>query len=256
VLETPLTYLTELTNVQSRLNAPKTQKNKAMGYNYRNAEDILLAVKPLLVENNAQIIISDSVEVYGADRFYIKATATFICQSGKISCSAYAREPLSRKGFDEAQVTGATSSYARKYALNGLLLIDDNKDPDHGHVYEGVVVGKSYASSKKTSPIALNKSGDSIDITIKVSIDSIVDDFVGKYQLCQGLTELKDLFSIAWTALTKYKNSYASDKMAEIKGLYDKKKEELTKEDNQNDETTISAKQSDVPVNAAVPSSA
>lgn len=254
MLETSLVYLKELTNIQSRLNAPKTQKNKAMGYNYRNAEDILLAVKPLLVENNAQIIISDSVEVYGADRFYIKATATFVCQSGKISCSAYAREPLARKGLDEAQVTGATSSYARKYALNGLLLIDDNKDPDHGNVHEGNVVSKSYGSSKKISPPALNVDGDSLDIAIKVSIDSIADNFVGIYQLCQGLSELKDLFSAVWTALAKHKNSYAADKMANIKQLYDKKKEELTIGDNKNDELT--SEQSDVPVNPAAPASA
>lgn len=119
-----------LRKVQSELKAPKSQYNSFGKYSYRSCEDILEAVKPLLDKYEATVSITDDVVLVG-DRVYVKATATFIDKDGKIiMSSAFAREPLARKGMDEAQVTGATSSYARKYALNGLFLIDDNKDAD------------------------------------------------------------------------------------------------------------------------------
>lgn len=125
--DTSTDIVLKLNEIQKNLKAPKNQFNKFGGYPYRNCEDILQAVKPLL--GGAVITLYDSIEAIG-DRYYVKATATFTDGSSAISTSAYAREPLSSKGKDEAQVTGSTSSYARKYALNGLLLIDDNKDPD------------------------------------------------------------------------------------------------------------------------------
>ena len=115
--------------VQSALKAPKGQENKFGGYRYRSCEDILEAVKPLLADNGLALIISDEIAMVG-DRYYIKATATITDGENSISVTAYAREPESRKGMDEAQVTGSSSSYARKYALNGLFCIDDTKDPD------------------------------------------------------------------------------------------------------------------------------
>ena len=119
-----------LRKVQSELKAPKGQYNSFGKYSYRSCEDILEAVKPLLDKYEATVSITDDVVLVG-DRVYVKATATFVDKDGKvIQSSAFAREPLARKGMDEAQVTGATSSYARKYALNGLFLIDDNKDAD------------------------------------------------------------------------------------------------------------------------------
>lgn len=118
-----------LQKIQKTLNAPKNQYNKFGNYNYRNCEDILEALKPLLAEHKASVILSDEI-VQRGDRFYVRATATLYCGEEKIEACAEAREPSSRKGMDEAQVTGATSSYARKYALNGLFAIDDNKDPD------------------------------------------------------------------------------------------------------------------------------
>lgn len=122
--------LYSLRMVQSELKAPKGQYNSFGKYSYRSCEDILEAVKPLLDKYEATVSITDDVVLVG-DRVYVKATATFIDKDGKvIQSSAFAREPLARKGMDEAQVTGATSSYARKYALNGLFLIDDNKDAD------------------------------------------------------------------------------------------------------------------------------
>ena len=116
-----------LSQVQANLNAPKGQMNKFGGYYYRSCEDILQAVKPLL--GDAVILVSDEVKLIG-DRYYIEANAKFILNGDVIENKAYAREPVVKKGMDEAQITGATSSYARKYALNGLLLIDDNKDAD------------------------------------------------------------------------------------------------------------------------------
>ena len=122
--------LYSLRMVQSELKAPKGQYNSFGKYSYRSCEDILEAVKPLLDKYEATVSITDDVVLVG-DRVYVKATATFTDKDGKsVQSSAFAREPLARKGMDEAQVTGATSSYARKYALNGLFLIDDNKDAD------------------------------------------------------------------------------------------------------------------------------
>ena len=120
----------ELIEIQKKLKAPKNQYNKFGGYNYRNAEDILNAVKPLLAENNCYLMLSDSIENIG-ERYYVKATAKLYNDEGQsIEVSALAREDENKKGMDGAQITGAASSYARKYALNGLFLIDDTKDAD------------------------------------------------------------------------------------------------------------------------------
>ena len=122
-----------LTNIQSELKAPKNQLNKFGGYNYRNCEDILEALKPLLIKHNSAVTLTDELVMIG-ERYYIKATATLHCFSDNdvdtISVSALAREDESKKGMDASQVTGASSSYARKYALNGLFAIDDTKDSD------------------------------------------------------------------------------------------------------------------------------
>ncbi len=121
----------KLAEVQKRLVAPKNQFNKFGKFYYRSCEDILEGVKPLLAEVGATLTIKD--EIFPCEgRIYVKATATFtdIDSMDKIENSALAREEDSKKGMDASQVTGATSSYARKYALNGLFCIDDNKDPD------------------------------------------------------------------------------------------------------------------------------
>jgi ERF superfamily. len=125
----------KLIKVQAGLKAPKSQFNKFGGYNYRSQEDILEAVKPLLAENGLMLTISDSIERI-EDRYYIKATCTVTDGERSISVTAYAREPLSKKGMDDSQITGAASSYARKYALNGLFLIDDTKDADAAHKHD------------------------------------------------------------------------------------------------------------------------
>ena len=122
---------TALMAVQSELKAPKGQKNTFGNYSYRSAEDILEAVKPLLKVNGLYLNISDEVVLIG-DRYYVKATVTAadIATGESESSTAYAREQAEKKGMDAAQVTGATSSYARKYALNALFGIDDTKDAD------------------------------------------------------------------------------------------------------------------------------
>ena len=119
-----------LLKIQTKLVAPKNQYNAFGKYKYRSCEDILEALKPLLSEHGASVRITDDVVLVG-DRFYVKATASICVGSNCISVSAFAREGLDKKGMDEAQITGAASSYARKYALNGLFLIDDTKDADH-----------------------------------------------------------------------------------------------------------------------------
>ena len=120
----------ELMEIQSKLNVPKSLTNSYGGYKYRSAELILEAVKPLLKENGCTLTINDDMVMVG-DRIYVKATATIRNEKGETeTTTAFAREPLSKKGQDDSQVTGAASSYARKYALNGLFCIDDTKDAD------------------------------------------------------------------------------------------------------------------------------
>ena len=131
----------KLMNIQVELKAPKSQYNNFGKYSYRNLEDILEALKPLLIKYKAFINISDEIVMIG-DRYYVKATATIVNseESGEISAIAYAREDDTKKGMDLSQLTGSTSSYARKYALNGLFAIDDTKDSDttntHGKAIE------------------------------------------------------------------------------------------------------------------------
>jgi hypothetical protein len=120
----------ELIQIQSRLKAPKKNKNTFGGYNYRSCEDILEAAKPICHELNCLINICDEIVEVGG-RIYVKATATIYNADGQhFSATAYAREEETKKGMDAAQITGSASSYARKYALNGLLAIDDTKDAD------------------------------------------------------------------------------------------------------------------------------
>lgn len=120
----------ELVNIQAKLKAPKSQYNKFGGYAYRNCEDILEAVKPLLEKEKCTLTLSDAIFAVD-DRIYVQATATLKNSSGEAeTTTAFAREALTKKGMDDSQVTGAASSYARKYALNGLFCIDDTKDAD------------------------------------------------------------------------------------------------------------------------------
>ena len=120
----------ELIEIQKELKAPKNQRNNFGKYNYRSCEDILEAVKPLANSKGCSVLLSDNIECIG-DRVYVHSTAQlFKDKDNIVTVSAYAREPLQQKGMNEAQITGSASSYARKYALNGLFAIDDTKDSD------------------------------------------------------------------------------------------------------------------------------
>lgn len=120
----------QLLIIRNRLVAPKNRKNTFGGYNYRSCEDILEAVKPLLSDHDCNLTLSDEVVVIG-NANYIKATATISNAEGQsVSVQGWAREEFSKKGMDAPQMTGTASSYARKYALNGLFCIDDTKDAD------------------------------------------------------------------------------------------------------------------------------
>lgn len=138
----------KLMNIQQELKAPKGQYNSFGKYAYRSCEDILEAVKPLLKKEKVVLTISDELQYIG-NRYYIKATATLIDTESEatISNSAYAREEEAKKGMDGSQITGASSSYARKYALNGLFGIDDNKDSDTTNIQS-----KEEKEDKKASP--------------------------------------------------------------------------------------------------------
>ena len=122
--------LKELIAIQNELKAPKNKYNSFGNYNYRNAESIMEGVKPLLKKHNCTLKMSEEMLEIG-DRYYIKSTATLVNSEGESeSSTSYAREQSQKKGMDEAQITGATISYARKYALGGLLMLDDNIDDD------------------------------------------------------------------------------------------------------------------------------
>lgn len=138
----------KLMNIQQELKSPKGQYNSFGKYAYRSCEDILEAVKPLLKKEKVVLTISDELQYIG-NRYYIKATATLIDTESEatISNSAYAREEETKKGMDGSQITGASSSYARKYALNGLFGIDDNKDSDTTNIQS-----KEEKEDKKASP--------------------------------------------------------------------------------------------------------
>jgi hypothetical protein len=123
------TFIEKLKKIQSELNAPKDAFNTFGKYYYRSAESILKAIKPLLAETGLVLTVSDDI-ISVSDRIYVKATAKITDGERTVETSALAREPLNKKGMDDSQITGAASSYARKYALCGLLAIEDNKDVD------------------------------------------------------------------------------------------------------------------------------
>lgn len=134
--------MTLLNKIQQELKAPKSQYNTFGKYNYRNCEDILEAVKPLL--GTATLIITDEVVNIG-NHNYVKATVTLKTDTEQEVATAYAREAVEQKGMNDSQITGSTSSYARKYALNGLFLIDDTKDSDTTNTH-----GKEAKSAPKS----------------------------------------------------------------------------------------------------------
>lgn len=160
--------LEKLNIIQSKLKAPKGQYNKFGNYAYRSCEDILEALKPLLAETKTTIVMKDEIEFIG-DRHYLKAICTLydLESVGQISNSAFAREPESKKGMDTAQITGSTSSYARKYALNGLFAIDDTKDSDTNENYKQTKNTKANKQGNSPQGVDISKVRNEIAQTLK-----------------------------------------------------------------------------------------
>lgn len=163
----------KLINIQKDLKAPKSQYNAFGKYNYRNCEDILEAVKPLCAREGACLTLSDEIVQIG-ERYYIQATATlYDSETGEVinTVTAYAREEAEKKGMDGSQVTGAASSYARKYALNGLFNIDDTKDADSDEKPKtGNKEAKGQASGKRTN--AGQSSAQSAEERLKAAMET------------------------------------------------------------------------------------
>ena len=193
-----MTVKEKLLKVQSKLNAPKNRQNRFGGYSYRSCEDILEAVKPLLAEVKAIIKLTDNIMMIG-DRIYVNATAWFVDveTDEMISADAFAREPADKKGMDAAQITGTASSYARKYALNGLLLIDDAKDPDTDEY--------KIESDEKAKKAAPAKKKQEVDA-------SVLDGFVNNAQL----KTLEMLIGRAGVTAEKFCQIFSIDIMSEL----------------------------------------
>lgn len=167
----------KLIAIQSNLKAPKNQYNSFGKYYFRSGEDILEALKPLLKENGCTLVMSDEI-VFVSDRVYVKSIATLSDGKDSVSTTAFAREEADKKGMDGAQITGAASSYARKYALNGLFCIDDTKDPDATNKHGKDEPEPTSKPSAKPTPksdidqakkaLELCKDNASIDAVVKV----------------------------------------------------------------------------------------
>ena len=197
-------FYSSLIKVQATLNAPKGQFNSFGKYNYRSCEDIMGAVKPLLAEHGLVQFVSDEIVLIG-DRYYVKATVTVTNGTDSHSVSALARESLTKKGMDDAQVTGSTSSYARKYALNGMYNIDDSKDADTNEF-------RQQATSNAQNHVK----------TVAIDFDKILAEFTNKASSANEQS-LKTAFGDAWKKLSQSKQH--QDKAKEV---YDLRLSELT----------------------------
>ena len=161
-----------LVEVQSELKAPKSQYNSFGKYNYRSTEDILEGLKPILKEKNLVLVVFDDV-VQVSDRVYIKSTAKLSYDQETIEVTAFARESLTKKGMDDSQIIGTASSYARKYALNGMFLIDDSKDADSDEFSKQNKSQKDSEQKSKQPKIILEE--------VKMSLNDLVKKTGGNY---------------------------------------------------------------------------
>lgn len=179
----------KLTKIQSNLKAPKGNFNSFGKYKYRSCEDILEALKPLLEEHSCVVTLSDEI-VQIWERYYIKATATLLdCESGETqSTTAFAREELEKKGMDSSQITGSASSYARKYALNGLFAIDDGVDAD-----------KTNTHGKKAEPATIDQVFPDKPVFDSDKFASFESRAIGKTQdeVIAKINEIKEKYSLS-----------------------------------------------------------
>lgn len=183
-----------LIHIQAEIKAPKGQYNSYGGYKYRSCEDILEAVKPLLKKEKVTLTISDDIIEVGG-RVYVKATATLSDGEDTISTSAFAREAEAKKGMDDSQITGSASSYARKYALNGLFAIDDTKDADATNTH-----GKGHTEAHKAIAELDNRPATAAQI---MRIKDTIENIAGLLQYYK-VTRLEELtFAQARDAIEK-----------------------------------------------------
>lgn len=182
----------ELVAIQAELKAPKDLYNKFGKYNYRSAESILEALKPLLSAQKCHLTITDDIVLVG-ERYYIKATATVSNGTESVSAVAFAREEDTKKGMDSSQLTGSTSSYARKYALNGLFAIDDNKDSDDTNKHGMDSDQKPTVDKDKVAPKKL-----AIPASVKKAIESATtrDELVKIWNANPNLKSLQEFIDL------------------------------------------------------------
>lgn len=193
-------FLTKLSEIQTRMKAPKSLYNSFGGYNYRSAEGILEAFKEYESEYKVALVLKDEITEVGG-RIYVKATAQlFDCESDiKISTTAYAREAETKKGMDDSQITGTASSYARKYALNGLLLLDDSKDADTDEYKKQTEPPLSSDGDKPASPAMIK------------TIESLCKKHdLNPEKVCSG-------FGVTWKGIT---NTTAGQMLGYLKKTY------------------------------------
>lgn len=181
--------------IQAKLDSPKSQRNTFGNYNYRSCEDILAAVKKLLEETKTILTLSDEIVSIG-NRIYVKATATLSDTDESISVSAFARESETKKGMDDSQITGAASSYARKYALNGLFCIDDTRDADATNTHDKlpepkkmvpIFPGKQRSNNPNPKPMSEPKSSCSVcGVEISDKVDKYSREHFMGISLCMA----------------------------------------------------------------------
>lgn len=211
-METDINFYEKLSHVQNELKAPKGQYNKFGGYSYRSCEDIMEAVKPLLSKYGLVQFVGDEINLIG-DRYYVKATVTVTDGKTSHSVSAYAREEQSKKGMDSAQLTGATSSYARKYALNGMYNIDDTKDADTNEMKRQVDNSNFNRNTQQQKPIT--KAQTNPDNSLAKFTDYILS--------VNNEEDLKIAFTKIWKMLSSRK-----DLQQKAKAAYDARLADLT----------------------------
>lgn len=205
------TITQKLATIQQKLKAPKSQYNSFGKYAFRNAEDILEAVKPLCAETGTVVLLSDEIMNIG-NRFYVKATVALIDAETQtqITVSAYAREEEEKKGMDGSQVTGASSSYARKYALNGLFAIDDTKDSD---TTNNAGADKNAAKAKQT-PLVATKEQLAEAAALGVNLEQTTAWYNKKMGTVLISAQLP--YDVVQTAITKKKEALAKAEAQEV----------------------------------------
>lgn len=208
------TFIERVIAVQSQLKAPKNQRNDFGGFNYRSCEDILEAVKPLLKAEGLCLTITDDIVMIG-NRYYVKATATLTDGERSLPNQAFAREPEERAKMDGSQVTGSASSYARKYALNGLFAIDDTKETDtlnNGKEY--TATSKASGKTKATAPAPKIPAPDKAAVIAAVYAAQTEPEAIGRDKVKEiAIEEVKNApdFAALRAIYKKYETRYDKD---------------------------------------------